>query len=355
MTKRSRRVEIGDSARRPTVLGTGLITLDLVLNSASSNIRWAAGGSCGNVLAILAYFGIPTFPIARMNGDTASQFVRKDFLNLGVNLEFSALPPTAETPVITQRIQHRRNGSITHKFGWDCPNCGASLPWYKPVHVSTIKKRIAEFPIPDFFYFDRLSAASIELAEWANACGAWVMFEPSGFGDKNQFDRIMRSVHILKYSNQRFESPVNAIEESPSILLEVQTKGEDGLQFRSQRNGRATVWHHLRSKPITQFKDAAGAGDWTSAGIIAELLLGRVQPDSGLSIKYSRVILENASSLGGWACQFEGARGAIYDAASTDDEPSEVRRYRERFETDQIELESHFMAASSAICPSCVN
>ena len=59
---------------RPKVVGTGLIALDFVLGPEKDEpIRYWAGGTCGNVLAIMAYLGWDSFPVARMNGDAAAR------------------------------------------------------------------------------------------------------------------------------------------------------------------------------------------------------------------------------------------------------------------------------------------
>ena len=52
----------------PTVYGTGLVALDIVIGSDAneSAYHWA-GGTCGNVLTILSYLNWTSFPIARLN------------------------------------------------------------------------------------------------------------------------------------------------------------------------------------------------------------------------------------------------------------------------------------------------
>src|SRR5215831_3040640 len=67
------------SVERPKVFGAGLIALDLVISSdPQSPARSWAGGTCGNVLSILAYLGWEAYPIARLNGDPASIRVLAD-------------------------------------------------------------------------------------------------------------------------------------------------------------------------------------------------------------------------------------------------------------------------------------
>ena len=91
-------------AKRPKVFGTGLIALDLVIGAdGESSIQSWAGGTCGNVIAILAYLGWRAFPIARMNGDPASDRVRADLRRWGVGLDFTGCTPTSHTPIVIQQ------------------------------------------------------------------------------------------------------------------------------------------------------------------------------------------------------------------------------------------------------------
>jgi len=59
--------------RRPTVFGSGLIALDLIVSpESSSSFQAHAGGTCGNVLTVLAYLGWASYPVARLGDDAAS-------------------------------------------------------------------------------------------------------------------------------------------------------------------------------------------------------------------------------------------------------------------------------------------
>ena len=58
----------------PVVVGTGLVALDVVMNSdAHQPPRLWAGGTCGNVLTSLSYLGWQAYPVSRLNKDTAAE------------------------------------------------------------------------------------------------------------------------------------------------------------------------------------------------------------------------------------------------------------------------------------------
>lgn len=105
------------NVRRPSVFGTGLIALDLVVSADPAiPVRSWAGGTCGNVLTILAFLGWSAYPIARMNGNAASRRVKADLKKWGVHLDFAACGPTTHTPIIVQVIRRDREGAPTHQL-----------------------------------------------------------------------------------------------------------------------------------------------------------------------------------------------------------------------------------------------
>src|SRR4051794_28563064 len=128
------------SVTQPKVFGIGLVALDLVLGpDPQTPVRSWAGGTCGNVLSILAYLGWESYPIARMNGDPASDRVRSDMARWGVRLDYVSCPPTTHTPIIIQEIRRGRDGRPKHRFSWSCPQCGQWLPAFKAVTIDAVE------------------------------------------------------------------------------------------------------------------------------------------------------------------------------------------------------------------------
>src|SRR5580704_5100557 len=102
----SHRGTVRSARNKPSVIGVGLVALDVVITEDSGGTpRYVAGGTCGNVLAGLSYQGWQAFPIARLNGDNASILVQRDLKKWGVRLRFASLAPRAKTPVVVHRIR----------------------------------------------------------------------------------------------------------------------------------------------------------------------------------------------------------------------------------------------------------
>ena len=216
---------------QPKILGAGLISLDLVLSSDPDiPARDCTGGTCGNVMAILALFGWAAYPIARLNGDPASIRVKSDLMRWGVKLDFAECEPTTDTPIIVQEIRRARDGSPRHRFIWACPSCGKRLPAFKPITRASVESISPYLEGTSVFFFDRLSRGSLTLAKQASDDGAVVIFEPSGKGNLNLFEEAVQLSHIVKYSNQRLARIEGAMATNSNTLVEIQTLGASGLQ-----------------------------------------------------------------------------------------------------------------------------
>ena len=301
------------TSRKTKIFGTGLIALDLVMGvDEQTPVRSWAGGTCGNVLSIMAYLGWDAFPIARMNGDPASQRVKADMRKWGVQLKFAGCSPTSHTPIIIQQIKRGRDGVPRHRFSWACPRCGEWLPGYKAVTLNAVEKILPDLANASVFFMDRLSPAALVLAEEASQKGALVFFEPSAKSDEKLLAQALKLAHVIKYADQRLDSLGKMIENSPSLKLEVQTLGDKGLRYRHRLTKQFSAWLQSDALKAPILADTCGSGDWCTAGILS--MVG----DDGLAGLVStgatgiREALRYGQALAAWNCGFEGARGGMY-------------------------------------------
>ena len=146
-----------DGLSNPVVVGTGLIALDVVLTDRPDSVtRLWAGGTCGNVLAILSFLGWQAYPLATLGDDSAADTVIGDLQRFGVITQFIKNRRGRHTPIVVEEIRNK-GGLPQHRFAWRCPSCGAWLPRYKGLPRDEISKLIESVPIPNVFLFDRLS------------------------------------------------------------------------------------------------------------------------------------------------------------------------------------------------------
>lgn len=341
------------TATGPKVFGTGLIALDLVLGlDPGSPVGSWAGGTCGNVLSILAYLGWDAFPIARMSSDPASDRVRADLARWGVHLDFVSCAPTAHTPIIIQEIKRGRDGKPKHRFSWSCPKCGRWLPPYKPVTTAAVEMVTPAMSGVSVFFLDRLSRAALTLAKAAADRGALVMFEPSGKGDDRLMTDALGLAHVVKYADQRLASVHGLMADGTSTVLVVQTLGERGLRYRHRFGRSASDWVHLDAVQAPRVADTCGAGDWSTAGFLAKAAARGLAGFRLLGARGVRSALRYGQALAAWNCGFEGARGGMYAVAYEAFDAQIAALMRGRLHS----LAGHVLEAQSAgliACPGC--
>lgn len=315
--RRQNELKARTEANTPLIIGTGLIALDVVIHGNEYQIsqRWA-GGTCGNVLIALSYFGWNAYPVSRLNGETASRRVLRDLKRWKVNLDFAKSVPRVNTPIIIHKILSDETGQAVHRFSLRCPNCGAWLPTYRPITSASAQRVTTKIQNPNVFFFDRVSRGSLMLAEACASKGAVIVFEPSGVGNPKLFREAISLAHIVKYSRERMGDSTEL--KTNHALLEIQTLGSKGLRYRSNLPAARTKgWQKLSAFKVAEVRDTAGAGDWCTAGIISRL---GSQGLAGFK-KTTKAKLQESirfgQALAAWTCKFEGARGGMYETDQT--------------------------------------
>lgn len=288
----------------PVCVGAGFVALDIVESSVHPFA--AAGGSCGNVMAILAWLGWDAKPVARIGADWAGELLTTDMDRTGADTSSFFVEERVKTPIVIERFVEHASGQRSHRFSLTCPECGAWLPRYRALTVSQINEFLIEAPQPKAFYFDRVSPATVKLARWAKDEGAIVIFEPSAIGDERLFQKAVELCHILKFSHDRL-GHIHDLAKAPAPRMVVETRGEEGLRVRWRSR-----WSDHPAFQVSNLRDAAGSGDWCSAGLIHML----AQKNGAKAFEELRKAdLDRAirfgQALAAVNCSFEGARGAM--------------------------------------------
>ncbi|MDP3275614.1 MAG: PfkB family carbohydrate kinase [Deltaproteobacteria bacterium] len=295
-------------------VGTGFIVLDVIRNLVGTGAteKRFAGGSCGNVLSILAYFGWDATAVGRIGDDHAGNELVADLRKSGVKTKLLQVELGRGTPIIVQENYLDAKGRPRHRFSRTCPVCGAMLPAYRPLLTADAAKIAAKLPSHSVFYFDRVAPGTLEIAKKSRANGALVVFEPSGIKDERLFAECLKVAHVVKYSNDRIEGVHDVIAKA-KVPIEVETLGAKGLRLRVRSNGRVGAWHDLPAFAAPELRDAAGSGDWTTAGLIHGLMTSSSSVEEAVS-KPNVVVLatRTGQALAALNCGFEGARGLMY-------------------------------------------
>lgn len=335
-------------SRIPSACGIGLIALDLIEHQNST--RHFAGGTCGNVLTILAYLGWNSYPIGRIANDAAGKAVLSDLQRWGVRPDFLQLNPTARTPVIIERLSVDANSVPFHSYGFNCPECGGRLPSYQPVTLRSLEAVTNSLFRPDVLFIDRVSPAAIRIAEFAREKDTLIYFEPTSVRDERQFRRLVGLSHVIKYAQDRILD-LNEICEVPHNILEIQTLGRGGLRFRFKKR----AWHRAAAWPVPSLLDAAGAGDWLSAVLIHLLARHGLKGFLKSSLETVSQAINAGQAAAAWNCGFVGPRGGMYQRPKTELFQVVQQAFKSQLRWNRIEDTPNPSAdvLSGGICESC--
>jgi fructokinase len=347
---------------RPTIVGTGLVALDVLVHGSLGMPDTSLGGSAGNVLAILGHLGWKSVPVAQLGADAAAEEIWHEFARLGAETRFLWRAKEYCTPVI---FQLPGTGESTHEFSFRCPACGRKRAFTAPLLDQKSAALLDNVETPDVFYFDRVTPWALELAERYRNLGTLVVFEPSLVGnDHAAFARALQATNVLKYADERI-SELEQFDRS-AIDVEVQTQGKRGLRFRS--HSQPGIWHSLNAFQVPYVEDTAGAGDWCTSGFLFALI-GSIFEKGGKGFVSTRRVRESlrfGQVLAALNCMEPGARGlarhfsskeivhlaaSIRNDSSTfataDDEPSRYLAATVRNKTSAVAFHSTFLCCEA--------
>jgi len=301
---------LSKSHKSNSCVGIGLITLDIIIDDLQkSRPLTHAGGSCCNVLTILAYLGWNSIPIGKIANDSSGKMIIHDLKKWGVDTSNISLDDSSGTPIIIEKLGKRRSGANGHIFSLKCPVCGSFLPRFKPMTLREIRSRFSNTLETDVFYFDRVSPSSIELAKKYKKRGAFVFFEPPKIKNERKYQECYETADVIKFSDEKTNnSSIERLADLETPLL-IETMGANGLQYQLKNK----KWEHLLPFHVSNFIDAAGAGDWCSAGFIHYM---HKYKNNSASDFFTEENIRNALTFGQCLsainCQFIGARGSMY-------------------------------------------
>ena len=287
-------------------VGAGLISLDvLVRDGKKLPVSYYVGGTCGNVMMILAYMGWSAYPIARLDGTKDTDRLLADMRKQHVHTDYISTTD-GKTPVIVQRNFIGKDGVPTHKF----ESRNGKRRFYLDFKSLTVKQAEAVIErvgfVPKVFFFDRISSAIFKLATAFKAKGAVIFFEPSSKGGKaGLFEKCVKVADVVKFADQRIKDRRQFDGYVDKLII--QTQGEKGLDYRLN-----SKWKHIRPVVNKEILDTSGAGDWTAAALINILFKGKKARRIGsITQPVLKKALRKAQMLGAKSCSYEGARGMM--------------------------------------------
>jgi fructokinase len=298
---------------KPSVVCAGYMPLDVIMTEDGLVAR-RAGGTAANVAAILSFLGWQASLAGQTGDDTAGMTLTADLASAGVDVTHVHRGSGVATPRLIHSV--RRDG---HSFRWSCPACRERLPRSRPLTVEGAQRLIAAVPRTSVYFFDRANAGTLALAEHYAEQGSVIVYEPSVPANAELLRRAASVANVIKHSDDRSVGGLEDLAITPrASQVRIVTHGAQGLELRVGA-GRPRRLAALPARSV----DSGGAGDWTTAGLLA-----RAVGPTGL--EQSRVVdaLRFGQALAALSCAAPGARGLMGLTRRT------VLRHVRRVQTD---------------------
>ena len=341
-----------------TCMGTGNFSFDIITQREYPNgfvvgkrnrfeekiLAMEIGNTCGNVMTMLPYLGVKTFPVAKLDVSPQGFQMKRDMKAYGADVRFVSNTLTGGTTIL--RCMHKLDNDGKPTMGHKGSTAGK--PWtglsarpcrkYLSSKGGEVEALVDSMDfIPDVFFFDVAQAGHRILAERLREKGSLVYFECDSDGHRIENEKSRQAAHrlflrcveasdVVKMSGEYVQDLSFA--DAYTDKLFVQTLGADGLRFKLGGG----QWIRLASVVNPDYKDYEGAGDWTSTTLIAALCSMDMLKVKDMTEEAVREALTMAQQMASYSVGFYGSKGLIHadDGFELQDDTLEMPRYTKK-------------------------
>ena len=304
---------------RKRVLGTGNFALDIIYQREypegfdpnkkrnpfiDKKIIEEVGNTCGNVMCMLPYLGVETYPIGHFDDSEQGLKMTADLKRYGANTCFVKNSPVGGTTLMT--CIHKLDADGQHVMSHRATAPNSRFPKRKQMRKDEVQGFVDALDFkPDAYFFDVSDAGPRELAKAMKEQGVLVYYEPEGNKEMNKFLKCVEVSDVVKFSGTRILDTA-FVADYPDKLF-IRTMGEAGMEFNLHGQG----WKKIAPVPNDLVVDWEGAGDWTSSVIISELCKQNKLDIAHITDKDVRQVLETAAAIASRSVSFMGSKGMI--------------------------------------------
>lgn len=270
------------------------------------------GGTCGNVMCMLSYWGWRALPQAQFDMSREGYQMKKDLKRFGCDVSFVENLPEGGTAILD--CIHRKNKDTgEHELGRKgYGSNGSQHPKRKQLRAKDeVPQLLARMQnAPNVYFFDTNEAGPRALADALRKRGSLIYYESEGFDKESEFHHCVEVADIIKFSVEHVKDL--SICDKYTDKLFIQTLGGNGLQFRLKGGN----WIHLDAEQVDNVVDWEGCGDTTTATFLYMLgTLGRLNMEK---LEESSVItaLQMAMKIAAKCTQYYGSKGWIHASKS---------------------------------------
>lgn len=306
---------------KKTIIGSGIYNLDTIvvrdypewprLRPFTDNVYLEeVGGTCGNVMSILAWLGWDAKPLACLDDSLEGMKITEDLKRYGCDCRY--VTNTSDGGTTLLRCTHKKNQDGEHTMSVRAGSPGGSR--FPKRHFLRARDEAPAFlealeEAPAVFFFDDPAAGNRLIAKGLKERGSLIYFEPSKISSNADLEAVSVS-DIIKFSDENI--PDVSFADTYNDKLFIQTMGAKGVRFKLLDQ----PWMTLNGIPAISVVDTEGAGDWFTAALINELAEARMMSLEA-HYRYRLVdVFRNAMEIAARSIGHMGSLGLIHYAKS---------------------------------------
>ena len=268
-----------------TIIGTGIFNLDTIVVReypawpalrpfVEKEVLQEVGGTCGNVMCMLATMGWKVRPVACLDDSPEGLKITEDLKRFGCDCTYVSNTPGGGTTLL--RCTHKKDAEGKHVMSVRAGSPGGSR--FPKRHFLRARDEAPAFlafleETPAVFFFDDPAAGNRALAKGLKERGSLVYFEPSRIASNAELEAVGLS-DIIKFSDENVPD-VSFADAFPDKVF-IQTLGPDGVKIKEQGG----AWYVLEGIRNDTVVDAEGAGDTFTSAFLNALAEGKAVDDA---------------------------------------------------------------------------
>ena len=298
---------------KKTIIGSGIYNLDTIvvrdypewprLRPFTDNVVLEeVGGTCGNVMSILAWMGWDAKPLACLDDSPEGLKITEDLKRYGCDCRYVTNTPGGGTTLL--RCTHKKTADGEHVMSVRAGSPGGSR--FPKRHFLRARDEAPAFlesidEAPVVFFFDDPAAGNRLIAKGLRERGSLVYFEPSKVVTNTDLEAVAIS-DVIKFSNENV--PDVSFVDAYKDKVFIQSMGAKGARFKF----KGEPWVMIEDATNESVVDTEGAGDWLSSEYINAII------GVGKDFTYEDVrnALLTAMGWAGVSVRYMGSKGLIH-------------------------------------------
>jgi sugar/nucleoside kinase (ribokinase family) len=232
------------------------------------------GGTCGNVMCMLATMGWNVLPVACLDDSAEGWKITEDLKMFGCDCTYVSNTPDGGTSLL--RCTHKKDADGNHVMSVRAGSPGGSR--FPKRHFLRARDEAPAFlaalkSAPAVFFFDDPAAGNRALARGLKERGALVYFEPSKVASNAELEAVGLS-DIIKFSDENVPDVFFADAFPDKVFI--QTMGPYGVKIKEKGGD----WYAIEGVKNDAVVDAEGAGDTFTSAFINAIADGKTVADA---------------------------------------------------------------------------